>query len=91
MVYNPTKFVQQSINEVYHTLFVAFILVFIVVVIFLQDWKSALLPMIDAVVSLDRHVRRHVSFRIFAQQPYTLFGLVLAIASVDDLSSLLRT
>lgn len=83
IVYNPTKFVQQSINEVYHTLFVAFILVFIVVVIFLQDWKSALLPMIDAVVSLVGTFAVMSAFG-FSLNNLTLFGLVLAIGIVVD-------
>lgn len=83
IVYNPTKFVQQSINEVYHTLFIAFILVFIVVIIFLQDWKAALLPMIDAIVSLVGTFAVMSAFG-FSLNNLTLFGLVIAIGIVVD-------
>jgi multidrug efflux pump subunit AcrB len=83
IVYNPTIFVQQSINEVYHTLFVAFMLVFIVVIIFLQDWKAALLPMIDAVVSLVGTFAVMSAFG-FSLNNLSMFGLVLAIGIVVD-------
>lgn len=83
IVYDPTKFVQQSINEVYHTLFVAFMLVFIVVILFLQDWRAALLPMIDAVVSLVGTFAVMSAFG-FSLNNLTLFGLVLAIGIVVD-------
>jgi hypothetical protein len=52
IVYDTTIFVDESIHEVYKTLFEAFVLVFIVVLIFLQDWRATLLPMIDVPVSL---------------------------------------
>jgi multidrug efflux pump subunit AcrB len=83
IVYNPTIFVRQSINEVYHTLFVAFMLVFIVVIIFLQDWKAALLPMIDAVVSLVGTFAVMSAFG-FSLNNLSMFGLVLAIGIVVD-------
>ena len=83
IVYNPTIFVQQSINEVYHTLFVAFMLVFIVVILFLQDWKAALLPMIDAVVSLVGTFAVMSAFG-FSLNNLSMFGLVLAIGIVVD-------
>ena len=83
IVYNPTIFVQQSINEVFHTLYIAFILVFIVVIIFLQDWKAALLPMIDAVVSLVGTFAVMSAFG-FSLNNLSMFGLVLAIGIVVD-------
>src|SRR5262249_45260140 len=52
IVYDTTVFVDESIHEVYKTLAEAFVLVFIVVLIFLQDWRATLLPMIDVPVSL---------------------------------------
>src|SRR5262245_51763440 len=52
IVYDTTVFVDESIHEVYKTLYEAFALVFIVVLIFLQDWRATLLPMIDVPVSL---------------------------------------
>lgn len=83
IVYNPTIFVQQSIHEVYHTLFIAFVLVFIVVIVFLQDWRAALLPMIDAIVSLIGTFAVMAAFG-FSLNNLTLFGLVLAIGIVVD-------
>jgi len=83
IVYNPTIFVQQSINEVFHTLFIAFMLVFVVVIIFLQDWKAALLPMIDAVVSLVGTFAVMSAFG-FSLNNLSMFGLVLAIGIVVD-------
>ena len=52
IVYDTTVFVNESVHEVYKTLIEAFILVFLVVLIFLQDWRATLLPMIDVPVSL---------------------------------------
>src|ERR1043165_7657419 len=52
IVYDTTVFIEESIHEVYKTLFEAFALVFIVVLIFLQDWRAPLLPMIDVPGSL---------------------------------------
>lgn len=83
IVYNPTVFVQQSINEVYHTLFVAFALVFIVVIVFLQDWRAAILPMIDAIVSLVGTFAVMAAFG-FSLNNLSMFGLVLAIGIVVD-------
>jgi len=42
--YDPTQFVAESISEVMHTLFIAMVLVFIVVYVFLQDWRATLIP-----------------------------------------------
>lgn len=83
IVYDTTVFIDESIHEVYKTLFEAFVLVFIVVLIFLQDWRATLMPMIDVPVSLIG------TFAIMALLGYslnnlTLFGLVLAIGIVVD-------
>ena len=59
IVYDTTPFIRESVNEVFKTLRDAVILVGIVVLVFLQDWKAMILPMIDVPVSLDRHVRGH--------------------------------
>src|SRR5262249_23544934 len=45
IVYDTTVFVQESIKSVYHTLIEAFILVFIVVLVFLQNWRATIIPM----------------------------------------------
>lgn len=83
IVYDTTVFIDESIHEVYKTLFEAFILVFIVVLVFLQDWRATLMPMIDVPVSLIG------TFAImallgFSLNNLTLFGMVLAIGIVVD-------
>src|SRR5437879_3494405 len=83
IVYDTTVFVDESIHEVYKTLFEAFILVFIVVLVFLQDWRATLLPMIDVPVSLigTLFVMAMLGFSL---NNLSLFGLVLAIGIVVD-------
>jgi multidrug efflux pump len=83
IVYDTTPFIRESVNEVFHTLRDAVILVGIVVLIFLQDWKAMILPMIDVPVSLIG------TFAVMAAMGFslnnlTLFGLVLAIGIVVD-------
>ncbi len=83
IVYDTTPFVRESVSQVFHTLVEAIILVTIVVLLFLQDWKSVLLPMIGVIVSLVG------TFAVMAMMGFTLnnltlFGLVLAIGIVVD-------
>jgi len=83
IVYDTTPFIRESVNEVFHTLRDAVILVAIVVLLFLQDWRAMILPMIDVPVSLIG------TFAIMAAMGFTLnnltlFGLVLAIGIVVD-------
>ena len=66
-----------------HTLIEAFILVFIVVLIFLQDWRATLLPMIDVPVSLIGTLGVMAALG-FSFNNLSLFGLVLAIGIVVD-------
>jgi multidrug efflux pump len=83
IVYDTTPFIRESVNEVFRTLRDAVILVAIVVLIFLQDWRAMILPMIDVPVSLIGTfvVMAALSFTI---NNLTLFGLVLAIGIVVD-------
>ena len=83
VVYDTTPFVRESVNEVFHTLRDAVILVALVVLLFLQDWKSLLLPLIDVGVSL---VGTFAVMALlgFSLNSLTLFGLVLAIGIVVD-------
>ncbi|GMU84487.1 MAG: hypothetical protein AMXMBFR47_43560 [Planctomycetota bacterium] len=83
IVYDTTPFVRESVNQVFHTLIEAIILVTIVVLIFLQDWKSLLLPMIGVIVSLVGTFAV-MSVMGFTLNNLTLFGLVLAIGIVVD-------
>ena len=83
IVYDTTPFIQESVNEVFKTLRDAVILVAIVVLFFLQDWKAMILPMIDVPVSL---VGAFAVLAVmgFSLNNLTLFGLVLAIGIVVD-------
>ncbi|MCC3245457.1 multidrug efflux RND transporter permease subunit [Methylocystis sp. WRRC1] len=83
VVYNPTEFIQQSVDEVVRTLGEAIILVVFVVILFLQTWRAAVIPVIAIPVSLIG------SFAIMKLVGLTfntlsLFGLVLAIGIVVD-------
>ncbi|WP_395665284.1 efflux RND transporter permease subunit [Methylocella sp.] len=83
VVYNPTEFIQQSVDEVVHTLYEAVLLVVIVVIVFLQTWRAAVIPVIAIPVSLIG------CFLVMSGVGLTfntlsLFGLVLAIGIVVD-------
>ena len=83
IAYDTTPFIRESIDEVFNTLLDAVILVSLVVLIFLQDWRAMILPMIDVPVSLIG------TFAVMAAMGFslnnlTLFGLVLAIGIVVD-------
>ena len=83
IVYDTTPFIRESVNEVFATLRDAVILVAIVVLVFLQDWKAMILPMIDVPVSLIGTFAV-MSLLGFTLNNLTLFGLVLAIGIVVD-------
>ena len=83
IVYDTTPFIRESVAEVFHTLRESVILVAIVVLLFLQDWKSLLLPVIDVGVSLVGTFAV-MSLMGFSLNNLTLFGLVLAIGIVVD-------
>ena len=81
--YDTTPFVRESIADVVRTLFEAIVLVGLVVLVFLQDWRAMILPMIDVPVALIG------TFAVMALLGYSLnnislFGLVLAIGIVVD-------
>ena len=81
--YDTTVFVDESIHEVYKTLYEAFILVFIVVLVFLQDWRATVIPMIAVPVSLVGTLAVMAGLG-FSLNNLSLFGLVLAIGIVVD-------
>jgi multidrug efflux pump len=83
IVYDTTPFINESIHEVYNTLIDAVILVAIVVLFFLQDWRAMILPMIDVPVSLIGTFAVMAALG-FTLNNLTLFGLVLAIGIVVD-------
>ena len=83
VVYNPTEFIQASVDAVIETLFEALLLVVIVVIVFLQTWRAAIIPLLAIPVSLIG------SFAVMAAvgvsfNTLSLFGLVLAIGIVVD-------
>lgn len=81
--YDTTNFLEASINKVISTLIEAFLLVFIVVYIFLQDFRSTLIPAIAVPVSI---VGSFFFLNLFGYSLnlLTLFALVLAIGIVVD-------
>jgi len=81
--YDPTLFTQQSIDAVYETLRDAIILVVFVVMVFLQSWRIALIPLIAVPVSLIGTFAVMAPLG-FSLNSLSLFGLVLAIGIVVD-------
>ena len=83
VVYNPTEFIEASVNAVYRTLFEAILLVVVVILVFLQSWRTAIIPLLAIPVSLIG------TFAVMLALGYTLnlltlFGLILAIGIVVD-------
>jgi hydrophobe/amphiphile efflux-1 (HAE1) family protein len=83
VVYNPTEFIQQSVNAVVETIGEAVILVVLVVILFLQTWRAAVIPIIAIPVSLIGTFFFMAAFG-FSLNNLSLFGLVLAIGIVVD-------
>ena len=83
IVYDTTPFITESVNEVFKTLRDAVILVAVVVLVFLQNWRSAIIPLVAVPVAIIG------TFAVMAMLGFslnnlTLFGLVLAIGIVVD-------
>lgn len=78
-----TTYISESINAVYHTIFEAIILVVIVVMVFLQNWRAAIIPLFAIPVSLVGTFAMMLAFG-FSLNNLSLFGLVLAIGIVVD-------
>ena len=81
--FNPTQFIRQSVDAVIETIGEATVLVVLVVIVFLQTWRAAIIPLVAIPVSLIG------TFFFMAAFGYTLnnlslFGLVLAIGIVVD-------
>ncbi|AUW57998.1 hydrophobe/amphiphile efflux-1 family RND transporter [Sphingobium sp. SCG-1] len=81
--YNPTEYITASIEAVQHTLIEALILVSLVVLLFLQSWRAAIIPIIAIPVSLIGSFAMMAAFG-FSLNNLSLFGLVLAIGIVVD-------
>lgn len=80
---NANDFLSESISKVISTLIEAFILVFLVVFIFLQDWRSTLIPAISVPVAIIGTFF-FLSLFGFTINLLTLFALVLAVGIVVD-------
>ena len=78
-----TPFIQESINEVVHTLIEAVVLVALVVLVFLQNWRSALIPLVAVPVAIIGTFAVMAAIG-FSLNTLTMFGLVLAIGIVVD-------
>src|SRR4051794_24013735 len=83
IVYNPTEFIAESVRAVYHTLFEAAALVVLVILVFLQSWRTALIPIVAIPVSLIGTCAMMAALG-FSLNTLTLFGMVLAIGIVVD-------
>ena len=83
VAYNTTEFIQESVDEVIKTLFEAVVLVVLVILLFLQTWRAAIIPIVAIPVSLIGTFFVMTAFG-FSLNNLTLFGLVLAIGIVVD-------
>ena len=81
--YDTTKFVRAAIGEVYRTLIEAAILVLIVILVFLQDWRAMLVPATTVPVTLIGAFAAMAALGFSINLP-TLFAIVLAIGIVVD-------
>jgi len=83
IVYDTTPFISESVNEVFNTLRDAVILVAIVMLAFLQNWRAALIPLIAVPVAIVGTFAVMAALG-FSLNNLSLFGLVLAIGIVVD-------
>jgi hydrophobe/amphiphile efflux-1 (HAE1) family protein len=81
--YDPTEYIAASISAVEHTLFEAVVLVALVVLVFLQSWRAAIIPIVAIPVSLVGSFAALAAFG-FSLNNLSLFGMVLAIGIVVD-------
>ena len=83
IVYDTTPFISESVNEVFKTLRDAIALVAIVVLLFLQNWRSTIIPLVAVPVAIVGTFAAMAALG-FSLNNLTLFGLVLAIGIVVD-------
>lgn len=81
--YDSTIFVKVSMNEIYNTLLVTFLLVVVITYIFLQDWRATIVPSVTIPVSL---IGTFFCLYLFGMSinTLTMFALILVIGSVVD-------
>ena len=83
IAYDTSSFIRESIRAVLHTLVEAMVLVVLVVVLFLQNWRASIIPLVAVPVSLIGTFAAMTAFG-FSLNNLSLFGLVLAIGIVVD-------
>ncbi|TDH59746.1 multidrug efflux RND transporter permease subunit [Dankookia rubra] len=83
VVYDPTRFIAQSMEAVLHTFAEAVALVVLVVVLFLQNWRAAVIPLLAIPVSIVGTFAVLLALG-FTLNTLTMFGLILAIGIVVD-------
>ncbi len=83
IAYNPTDYISQSIDAVYHTIFEAIMLVVFVILLFLQSWRAAIIPIVAIPLSLIGTFAVMATLG-FSLNNLTLFGLVLVVGIVVD-------
>jgi HAE1 family hydrophobic/amphiphilic exporter-1 len=83
IIYNPTEFIEVSISALYMTILEAVGLVVLVILLFLQTWRAALVPLVAIPISLIGTFAIMSGFG-FSINMLTLFGLVLAVGIVVD-------
>jgi HAE1 family hydrophobic/amphiphilic exporter-1 len=83
IVYNPTRFIAESVHEVLKTIIEAIGLVVVVVILFLQTWRASVIPIVAIPVSLIGTFAVLSAFG-YSINNLSLFGLVLAVGVVVD-------
>ena len=83
IVYDTTPFIRESVRDVFSTLRDAIILVVLVVFLFLQNWRAALIPLVAVPVAIVGTFAFMAAFG-YSLNNLSLFGLVLAIGIVVD-------
>lgn len=83
VVLNSTDYVHESIDDVISTFVITSLIVMVVILLFLQNWRAVIIPMLTIPVSL---IATFAVMKLlgFSLNTLTLFGLVLAIAIVVD-------
>lgn len=83
MMHDDSKFIRESMKEVFHTIILTALIVIVVIFVFLGDWRSTLIPFITIPVSL---IGTFAALPIFGMSInlLTLFAMVLAVTVVVD-------
>src|SRR3546814_7087074 len=83
VISNPTECISQSVDAVMHTLLEAMLLFVLVIIVFLQKWRAAVIPVVAIPVSLIGSCLVLAAFG-YSLNNLSLFGMVLAIGVVVD-------